>query len=50
LPGANLKAVGVYQDLPIDNADAQQDIEVATPELRDHDLLVEVKAVVVATR
>jgi NADPH:quinone reductase-like Zn-dependent oxidoreductase len=45
-----MKAVGFYQNLPIDHADALQDIEVATPELRDHDLLVEVKAVVVATR
>ena len=40
-----MKAVGFYQNLPIDHADALQDIEVATPELRDHDLLVEVKAV-----
>jgi len=40
-----MKAVGFYQNLPIDHADALQDIEVATPELRDHDILVEVKAV-----
>jgi zinc-binding alcohol dehydrogenase family protein len=40
-----MKAVGFYQNLPIDHADALQDIEVATPELRDHDLLVEVRAV-----
>lgn len=40
-----MKAVGFYQNLPIDHADALQDIEVATPELRDHDLLIEVKAV-----
>ncbi|MEO7916577.1 MAG: zinc-binding alcohol dehydrogenase family protein [Dokdonella sp.] len=40
-----MKAVGFYRNLPIDHADALQDIEVATPELRDHDLLIEVKAV-----
>jgi zinc-binding alcohol dehydrogenase family protein len=40
-----VKAVGFYQNLPIDHADALQDIEVTTPHLRDHDLLIEVKAV-----
>ena len=40
-----MKAVGFYQNLPIDHSEALQNIEIATPELRDHDLLVEVKAV-----
>lgn len=40
-----MKAVGFFQNLPIDHVQALQDIEVPTPELRDHDLLVEVKAV-----
>lgn len=39
-----MKAVGFYQNLPIDHPEALQDIEVATPKLRAHDLLVEVKA------
>lgn len=40
-----MKAVGFYQNHPIDHPQALQDIELPTPELRDHDLLVEVKAV-----
>lgn len=40
-----MKAVGFYRNLPIDHPSALQDIEVAVPELRDRDLLVEVKAV-----
>ena len=40
-----MNAVGFYQNHPIDHADALRDVELATPELRDHDLLVEVKAV-----
>jgi zinc-binding alcohol dehydrogenase family protein len=39
-----MKAVGFFRNLPIDHPDALQDLELATPELRDHDLLVEVKA------
>jgi len=40
-----MKAVGFYQNLPIDHAQALQDIELPTPTLGDYDLLVEVKAV-----
>jgi len=40
-----MKAVGFFRNLPIDHPDALQDVELATPDLRDHDLLVEVKAV-----
>jgi zinc-binding alcohol dehydrogenase family protein len=40
-----MKAVGFYHNLPIDHPEALQDLEVATPGLGVHDLLVEVKAV-----
>jgi zinc-binding alcohol dehydrogenase family protein len=40
-----MKAVGFYRNLPLDQSEALQDIELPTPELRDFDLLVEVKAV-----
>lgn len=40
-----MKAVGFYQNHPIDHSEALQNIEITTPELRDHDLLVEVRAV-----
>ncbi|WP_034916927.1 zinc-binding alcohol dehydrogenase family protein [Erwinia sp. 9145] len=40
-----MKAVGFYQNHPVDHADALVDVEIATPELRDYDLLVEVMAV-----
>src|SRR3546814_17351529 len=40
-----MKAIGFYQNHPINNPQALQDIDMPTPELRDHDLLVEVKAV-----
>ncbi|WP_103035451.1 zinc-binding alcohol dehydrogenase family protein [Castellaniella caeni] len=40
-----MKAVGFYQNHPISHPQALQDIEVPTPKLRDHDLLVEVRAV-----
>lgn len=40
-----MKAVGFYQAGPIDRADALVDLELPIPELRDYDLLVEVKAV-----
>jgi zinc-binding alcohol dehydrogenase family protein len=40
-----MKAIGFSQNHPISNPQALQDIEVPTPELRDYDLLVEVKAV-----
>ena len=40
-----MKAIGFYQNHPISHPQALQDIELPTPELRDHDLLVEVKAV-----
>src|SRR3546814_9348014 len=40
-----MKAIGFYQNHPINNPQALQDIDMPTPELRDNDLLVEVKAV-----
>ncbi|MGB6155802.1 MAG: zinc-binding alcohol dehydrogenase family protein [Castellaniella sp.] len=40
-----MKAIGFHQNHPINHPQALQDIDLPTPELRDHDLLVEVKAV-----
>lgn len=40
-----MKAIGFYQNYPIDHPQALEDIELPTPELRDHDVLVEVMAV-----
>lgn len=40
-----MKAIGFYQNHPIDNPEAFQDVELPVPALRDHDLLVEVHAV-----
>ncbi|CAM3941968.1 zinc-binding alcohol dehydrogenase family protein [Bordetella muralis] len=40
-----MKAIGLHQNHPVTHPQALQDIEVPVPELRDHDLLVEVKAV-----
>lgn len=40
-----MKAIGFFQNLPIDAPQALQDVELPTPTLRDHDILVEVKAV-----
>ena len=40
-----MKAVGFHQNHAIDHPDALQDVERPVTELRDHDLLVEVKAV-----
>ncbi|MGB3836843.1 zinc-binding alcohol dehydrogenase family protein [Castellaniella sp.] len=40
-----MKAIGFHQNRPINHPQALQDIDLPTPELRDHDLLVEVKAV-----
>lgn len=40
-----MKAIGFYQNHPIDHPQALQDIDLPTPELRDHDVLVEVRAV-----
>lgn len=40
-----MKAIGFFQNHPIDHPQALQDIELPDPELRDHDLLVEVMAV-----
>src|SRR3546814_1444391 len=40
-----MKAIGFYQNHPINNPQALQDIDMPTPELRDHDLLVQIKAV-----
>src|SRR5690349_10735153 len=45
LEDTSMKAIGFYQNHPISHPQALQDIELPTPELRDHDLLVEVKAV-----
>src|SRR5699024_3031921 len=44
-PRIPMQAVGFYRNLPLDHNEALQDIELPTPELRDFDLLVEVKAV-----
>ncbi|ALM85998.1 zinc-binding alcohol dehydrogenase family protein [Bordetella sp. N] len=40
-----MKAIGFFQNHPISHPEALRDVELPTPELRDHDLLVEVKAV-----
>lgn len=40
-----MKAVGFYQPLPIQDAESLVDLELPEPELRDHDLLIEVRAV-----
>ncbi|MFD0913289.1 zinc-binding alcohol dehydrogenase family protein [Methylophilus luteus] len=40
-----MKAIAFYQNLPIQQAEALQDIELPVPEASGHDLLVEVKAV-----
>lgn len=40
-----MKAVGFYQNQAIDHPEALVDIEVPVPNLRDHDILVEVMAV-----
>ncbi len=40
-----MKAIGFFQNYPIDHPKALEDIDLPTPELRDNDLLVEVMAV-----
>jgi zinc-binding alcohol dehydrogenase family protein len=40
-----MKAIGFYQNLPVQQADALQDIQLPVPEATGHDLLVAVKAV-----
>jgi zinc-binding alcohol dehydrogenase family protein len=40
-----MKAIGFYQNLPVQQADSLQDIELPVPKAAGHDLLVEVKAV-----
>lgn len=40
-----MQAIGFYKNLPIDHPDALQTVELPRPVLRDHDLLVEVRAV-----
>lgn len=40
-----MKAIGFYQNHAVDHPDALQDVELPEPALRDHDLLVEVRAV-----
>lgn len=40
-----MRAIGLYQSLPLTDPEALLDLEVPAPELRPHDLLVRVKAV-----
>lgn len=40
-----MKAIGFYQNHPIDHPQALEDLDLPAPELREHDLLVEVMAV-----
>ncbi|MEL6350412.1 MAG: zinc-binding alcohol dehydrogenase family protein [Cyanobacteria bacterium J06627_28] len=40
-----MKAVGLYQYLPIDNQDSLQDLDIENPTATGRDLLVEVKAI-----
>ena len=40
-----MKAVGIYEHLPIEEPNSLVDLTVATPAPREHDLLVEVKAI-----
>ncbi len=40
-----MKAVGFFQNLPIDQLNALQDVDLPQPSLRDYDLLVDVRAV-----
>ncbi len=40
-----MKAIGFYQNHPVSHPQALCDLELPTPALRDHDLLVEVRAV-----
>ncbi|MFF7709668.1 zinc-binding alcohol dehydrogenase family protein [Pseudomonas sp. NPDC007930] len=40
-----MKAVGFYHNHPVGHPEALQDVELPTPSLGEHDLLVEVKAV-----
>ena len=42
---AKMKAVGIYDHLPIDHQDSLVDLTVEKPTPTDHDLLVEVKAI-----
>ena len=42
---STMAAVGSFAGAPLDNPDALQDVEVAVPELRPHDILVRVEAV-----
>ena len=40
-----MKAIGLYKYLPIEDKDSLQDMILPEPEVSDHDLLVEVKAI-----
>lgn len=40
-----MKAVGYFKSLPIDDAESLQDLQLPEPVLREHDLLVSVKAI-----
>lgn len=42
-----MKAVGLYQYLPIDHPEALLDVEIAKPQLGAHDLLVKIEAIAV---
>jgi zinc-binding alcohol dehydrogenase family protein len=45
MPGFFMKAIGLYQYLPIDDENSLQAVEIAQPEAKGRDLLVEVKAI-----
>ncbi|MHC5306198.1 zinc-binding alcohol dehydrogenase family protein [Bartonella sp. LJL80] len=40
-----MKAIGYFENLPISDDKALQDVQIAEPTIRDHDLLVEVQAI-----
>src|SRR4051812_28497126 len=45
VPMTTMPAIGSFTGLPIDHPDALQDVQIAIPELRPHDVLVGVHAV-----
>lgn len=44
---ANMKAVGFYRYLPIENPESLLDVEISKPKVAGKDLLVKVKAIAV---
>lgn len=40
-----MKAIGLYNYLPIEDRNSLQDVEIAKPEVSGHDLLIQVKAI-----